>query len=142
MPSASVPLDEGAVDGNGHCVVCGAANPHGLHLRFRRSGEGRVDCRWRPSTCWEGFAGIIHGGIVSTVLDEAMSKAIAGMGWAALTCELRVRIRHSVAPGAELAVSGWVVERRRRRILTEASLHDPSGDELAHAWAVFLAPAS
>jgi len=97
-----------------------------------------VKALWRTDEVWEGFRGVIHGGIVSTVLDEAMSKAIAAQGIPAFTCELRVRLRHHVESTEELEVRGWVVEKRKRRILAEATLKDQQGRERAHAWATFL----
>jgi acyl-coenzyme A thioesterase PaaI-like protein len=86
--------------------------------------------------------GTIHGGIITTVLDEAMSKAIIACGWEAFTVELRVRLRERVCPGEELRVQGWVVEKRKRRILAEASLTGEGARERAHAWAAFLIPQS
>ena len=124
---------------NPACVVCGTENPHGLQLRFDYLEDGVAGANWTPTPNWEGFKGIIHGGIVSTVLDEAMSQAVSAKGWPALTCELRVRLRHQVACGERLRVRGWVTSRQRRRILTEATLTAPDGKELAHAWATFLA---
>jgi acyl-coenzyme A thioesterase PaaI-like protein len=121
-----------------HCFVCGQGNPQGLHLRFSADGAEAVVAHWHPQETWEGFRGVIHGGIVSTVLDEAMSKAVAAQGIPALTCELRVRLRERVAPAEELEIRGWVVEKRKRKISTEAILSDAAGRERAHAWAVFL----
>ena len=122
---------------NDACFVCGSKNPRGLRLRFA-ADAGAVSALWETSGGWEGFQGVIHGGIVSTVLDEAMSKAVASNGWPALTCELRVRLRRHVSPGECLQVRGWVVEKRKRRVLTEACLKDQEGNERAHAWAAFL----
>ncbi len=124
---------------NPACVVCGPENPRGLRLRFHPLDDGAVGADWTPTADWEGFKGVIHGGIVSTVLDEAMSHAVSARGWPALTCELRVRLRRHVEPGLALQVRAWVVERRRRKILTEAVLTTPGGEEHAHAWATFLA---
>jgi len=124
---------------NPACVVCGPENPRGMQLRFQMAEDGAVAADWTPTSDWEGFKGIIHGGIVSTVLDEAMSQAVSARGWPALTCELRVRLRKHVVPGKTLRVRAWVVERQRRKILTEAALSSPQGDEHAHAWATFLA---
>ncbi|MCW5977511.1 MAG: PaaI family thioesterase [Bryobacteraceae bacterium] len=87
------------------------------------------------------FQGIIHGGIVSTVLDEAMSKAVASSGSPAVTCRLEIRLRRRIVPGEGLTVRGWIVERKKRRIRAEAEIVDREGRERAHAWAVFLAPA-
>jgi acyl-coenzyme A thioesterase PaaI-like protein len=69
-----------------------------------------------------------------------MSKAVIARNWEALTVDLRVRFRGRVVPGEQLRVHGWVVEKQRRRILTEAVLLTGSGVERAHAWAAFLVP--
>lgn len=124
---------------NPTCIVCGPENPRGLKLRFEVQDNGLIAAEWTPTADWEGFRGIIHGGIVSTVLDEAMSQAVSARGWPALTCELRVRLRRHVSPGETFAVRAWVVERQRRKIVTEAVLSGPRGEEYARAWATFLA---
>jgi len=120
------------------CIVCGESNPRGLHLRFTSAGDRAVRAVWHTDNTWEGFRGLVHGGIVSTVLDEAMSKAVAAHGIRALTCELRVRLRRHVASDEELEVRGWVVEKRKRRVVAEAVLCDTEGRERAHAWGTFL----
>jgi acyl-coenzyme A thioesterase PaaI-like protein len=99
-----------------------------------------MEARWVPQPGWEGFPGIIHGGIVCTVLDEAMSKAVAAAVGDALTAEIKVRLRRPVRPGQELTIRGWIVERHRRRTRTEAVVAGIDGEEFAHAWATFLAP--
>jgi acyl-coenzyme A thioesterase PaaI-like protein len=98
-----------------------------------------VTAQWTPTHDWEGFENIIHGGIVSTVLDEAMSKAVVLANCEALTGELRVRFRRHVTPGETIQIRGWVAARRKRLIETEATLTGASGLEYAHAWASFLA---
>lgn len=69
-----------------------------------------------------------------------MSKAVIARTWEVLTVDLRVRFRGRVTPGEKLRVHGWVVEKQRRRILTEAILVTATGVERAHAWAAFLVP--
>jgi uncharacterized protein (TIGR00369 family) len=91
-----------------------------------------------PADSLESFQGVVHGGIVATVLDEAMSKAAIARHWEALTAELKVRYHRSVFPGEPLRISAWVVERRKRRILAEATMKTPAGEERAHAWATLL----
>lgn len=137
--SQTVRAEEGAPRAltNPACFVCGAANQRGLRIRFHSNGEG-VHAQWTPSPEWEGFRGIVHGGVLSTVLDEAMSKAIAQTGCEALTAELRVRFRKPVNSWEDLSVRGWVRSRKRRRIETEATLSGADGVEFAHAWATFL----
>ncbi len=120
------------------CFACGAANPQGLHLSFRVADDGAARAEWRAGRAWEGFEGILHGGIVTTLLDEAMAHAIVARGLHALTCELRVRMRKHVATGDIVKIRGWIAEQQKRRILAEASVSGPAGDERAHAWATFL----
>jgi len=121
------------------CVVCGQENPHGLRIHYHLQEDGAIAADWQPTENWEGFEGIVHGGIISTVLDEAMSKAVAAMNFEALTSELRVRFRHHVGAGENLRIRGWIVARVKRLIKTEATLTSANGSERAHAWASFLA---
>jgi acyl-coenzyme A thioesterase PaaI-like protein len=120
------------------CIVCGPEHPRGLRIRYELDSGGAVTADWTPTSEWEGFQGIVHGGIVSTVLDEAMAKAVAASRCEALTGELRVRFRRHVEAGEELRIRGWIVERRKRLITAEATLTDSGGSERAHAWAAFL----
>ena len=120
------------------CFACGPDNPHGLRLRFATGETGESVTAWVPEAFTEGFRGIVHGGVVSTVLDEAMSKAVAAAGLPALTAELRVRLRRHVAPRCTVWVRGWIMSQTGRLIKTEATLTDAEGTELAHAWASFL----
>ncbi len=124
---------------NPNCVVCGVRNPRGLRLTFQEGLNG-VHSLWVPAEGWESFQGTVHGGIITAVLDEAMSKAVIARNWEALTVDLRVRFHGRVTPGENLRVHGWVVEKQRRRILTEATLINGTGVERAHAWAKFLVP--
>ena len=120
------------------CFVCGQDNPRGLQIRFQRQDDGGITATWAPASVWEGFHGIVHGGVVSTVLDEAMSKAVAGTGTEALTAELRVRFRRHVTSNHGFFIRGWIVSRNKRMIKAEAVLVATDGTEHAHAWATFL----
>lgn len=123
---------------NSSCYVCGADNPRGFQMVFEEREHGQMSATWTPDSTLEGFEGIVHGGVVSTVLDESMAKAVAATGAEALTAELRVRFRHHVAAGNPLCVRGWITERTKRIIRAEAALLDSAGSELAHAWSSFL----
>jgi acyl-coenzyme A thioesterase PaaI-like protein len=120
------------------CFVCGPSHPLGLRIRYAPRADGSMAAHWTPDRNWEGFPGIVHGGIVSTILDEAMSKAVAASGHKALTAELKVRFRRPVPLDREVAIRGWILDRRKRRIRTEAIVTGADGEELGHAWGVFL----
>ncbi len=121
------------------CFACGPDNSRGLRQHFQGNDAGEMLAEWIPESELEGFEGIVHGGIVSTVLDEAMSKAVAGSGVKALTAELRVRFRQHVPSGKMICVRGWIDSQNKRMTKTEAVLTSSDGTELAHAWATFLA---
>ena len=123
------------------CFACGSDNPRGLQLKFRVDPDGTATASFVPSSEWEGSQGIVHGGIVTTLLDEAMAKAVAATGSKAMTAELRVRFRQYAETGEQLQVRGWVVRHKARLIETEALLVATDGSERAHAWAKFLAVA-
>lgn len=123
---------------NPHCVVCGHQNPQGLQLTFCIDGNG-VAAEWVPGKNWESFHGVIHGGVTSTVLDEAMSKAIIANGLDAFTVDLRVRFKQKLHTGEAVQIRGWVVQQQKRRITAEASICSSIGEH-AHAWGVFLIP--
>jgi len=120
------------------CYACGPDNPHGLRLRFTHTEQGEMIADWTPDAYTEGFQGIVHGGIVSTALDESMAKAVVATREEALTAELRVRFRRHVVAGKAVRVRGWITARKRRVIQTEATLCDAVGTEFAHAWATFM----
>ena len=94
---------------------------------------------WIPELEFEGFQGIVHGGIVSTIFDETMSKAVAESGVKALTAELRVRFRQNVTSGIMVCVRGWIDSQNKRLARTEAVLTSSDVTELAHVWATFFA---
>ena len=121
------------------CFACGPDNSRGLRLHFQGNEAGEMVAEWIPESELEGFQGIVHGGIVSTVLDEAMSKVVAASGAKAVTAELRVRFRMHVASGRIVHVRGWIDSHYKRMTKTEAVLTSSDGSELAHAWATFLA---
>src|ERR1043166_9592123 len=87
-----------------NCFVCGAHNPHGLHLRFRQVGR-EVHADFVPASQHAGFRDIVHGGIISTALDEAMFWAAAcQMKRFCLAVELNVRFLKKVSVGQTLLI--------------------------------------
>jgi acyl-coenzyme A thioesterase PaaI-like protein len=122
---------------NPRCIGCGPLHPHGLHLHFTAEAN-TMKARWIPDGDWESFPGIIHGGIISTALDEAMSKAILATGVQAFTVDLRLRYRHKLSTGQPVEIHGWMVQKEKRRITAEAAVCSLSGEEYAHAWGIFL----
>lgn len=124
------------------CFACGDRNPHGLHMRFERDPDGpdgAVICRYRPREADQGFPGTLHGGIISTLLDEAMAWAMWSKSRAlGVTAKMETRFRQPVVPSDDLTVHAVVTEDRGRRIFVEAALAGSGGGVLVEASALFL----
>ncbi len=119
------------------CFACGKENPWGLKLRFEREGNlARAKVVFHEN--YVGYPGIVHGGIVTTVLDEAMAKALLLQNIIAFTVEISVRFRKKAEPGREYRVEGWV-EGRRRNIYSTAARLIEGKTEIASARAKFFA---
>lgn len=97
-----------------HCFLCGSLNDAGLKLVFVPQGE-TLETRWVAEKRFQGYADVLHGGIISSVLDEVMINLPWKMHDAPVTtAELTVRFRKPAPIGAELVFTAFVVERGRR----------------------------
>ena len=104
-----------------HCFGCGALNPHGLRLRFFATETG-VAAPFTPGPVHEGYTGMVHGGIVSTLLDEVMAWSLYRLDIWAVTAKMAVTFRQPVRVGDECRAEGWVERDRGRLIETAARL--------------------
>jgi len=108
---------------NGRCYVCGKKNPVGLAVDFTVNVEKRsIQARFTPSDNHQGFEGIVHGGIISALLDEAMAKLAFSLGLQIVTAEMTVKFKAPANPGEELFITGRLVEESKRLILAEAKI--------------------
>ncbi len=108
---------------NPGCYVCGTKNPSGLGVVFDINRSARlISGRFTPSVGHQGFEGIVHGGILSALLDEAMAKLAFSLGIPAVTAEITVKFRSPASPGEELRVTGRLTQETRRLILAEAKI--------------------
>ena len=108
---------------NQRCFVCGRDNPAGLGVDFEIDRERRsISAKFTPSDIYQGYEGIVHGGILSTLLDEAMAKLTVSLGIPAVTAEMTVTFKAPAAPGEELFVSGRLTHETRRLIQAEAKI--------------------
>jgi len=106
---------------NQRCYVCGKQNPAGLAVAFEIDAEARsIRARFTPAGVHQGYEGIVHGGILSALLDEAMVKLAFSLGIPAVTAEMTIKFKSPAAPGEELSVSGRITNEARRLIEAEA----------------------
>jgi len=123
-----------------NCFGCGRLNEHGLHLSFLAHERGGVQSSFVPAGRFEGYGGMIHGGVISAVLDEVMAWSLYRQETWAVTGELTVRYRSPIRVGEETRAIGWMTGRRGRRIeMAGEIVREADGAVLAKATAVFVA---
>jgi len=120
-----------------YCFACGERNPDGLRLKISYPEPGRCRIEFVPERKYQGWEGVMHGGIISTILDEAFAHALGGPdrapGEAAVTAEMTVRFKKPVRIGRKLVAEGRVTNVKGRVVECESVIRDESGLELASA---------
>nr|MQY82011.1 hypothetical protein [Dehalococcoidia bacterium] len=86
-------VSSAASAGQGMCFGCGKKNPFGLRLKFRRDGGG-VRAEFTPGEYYQSWTNIIHGGIITAILDEAMGHATLMSGnFGFLTASIQINLK-------------------------------------------------
>jgi len=86
------------------CFVCSGSNPMGLALRYAPQTDGAVVASFIGHAALEGYPGRLHGGVIASVLDGAMTHCLFELGIRAVTAELNVRYLGAVGAGESLTV--------------------------------------
>jgi acyl-coenzyme A thioesterase PaaI-like protein len=120
------------------CFACGPDNLAGLQMTFEY-GDGTARSRVAPRREFAGWSNIMHGGIVATLLDEAMAHAALASGVRAVTARIEVRFRQAVPTDRPLLVEGRVAARRGRMLEIDGTLSGEDGTCYAESHARFLA---
>jgi len=122
-----------------HCFGCGPGNPHGLRLNFTIADDRTVVCDAVLTEFYEGPPGYLHGGIIATLLDEAMSKANRAQGVTAMTRHMNVDYLRPVSSNASIRIHGQVTRSEGRKHWATAQIHNSEGKTLAKATGLFIA---
>jgi uncharacterized protein (TIGR00369 family) len=119
------------------CIACSPHSKSGLHLDFQDAGEGKVRATFDCATAFEGYPDCVHGGIISTLLDSAMTNCLFAQGHRAVTAELSVRFRAPVALNRVATTEARTTRDLFPLFLMEASLVQ-DGQTKATATAKFI----
>jgi uncharacterized protein (TIGR00369 family) len=129
------PLAHGAQN---RCFGCGQANPIGLRLEFLLAEDGRVVCLANVADTFEGPPGYLHGGMIATLLDETMSKAVRSHGLVAMTRHMEVDYEKPVKSAAPIRLEGRLTRSDGRKHWVEAKILDADGELLALGKGLFI----
>ena len=116
------------------CFGCGQNNPIGLKLDFQWDGK-TAGAEFTPTEFYQGWSGVVHGGILICLLDEAMGYAALFEGMYCVTAEMRVRLRRPVSVGETLVISGHLTKKNRKLAKSRASISLKDGTLIAEGTA-------
>ncbi len=123
-----------------HCFGCGPDNPQGLRLKFHLDQEGkRFIARFRLARRFTGPPGHAHGGIIATILDEAMGKVNKLRSVVAMTRKMQVEYLKPVPLYRSLTAVAWGVRVHGRQHVNAAEIRNESDVVLARSTGVFVA---
>jgi acyl-coenzyme A thioesterase PaaI-like protein len=122
---------------NGMCYGCGVQNPVGLKMKFYWDKANLTTwADFSPGENLQGWAGFVHGGIISLILDEAMGWAAMLAGTNNVTARMQVRFRQMLPIGGSYRVSCKITKQNSRLIETEAVITDNTGKVYADGTSV------
>ncbi len=127
-----VPLD--FKKGYSFCFGCGKKNPIGLKLEFEWDGR-TARAEFTPTELYQGWSGVVHGGIVICLLDEAMGYAARFAGMNCVTASMQTRLRRPALIGESLIITAYIAENKRRVLKTRASVSLRDGTPVAEGTA-------
>jgi len=105
-----------------NCVVCSLTNNKGLHLEFVSTNNGGITATFQCDEAFEGYPGVLHGGVISSILDGAMGHCMFARGQASVTAEMTIRFRHPVVTNQDATVSARIARSSHPLYLLEAEI--------------------
>lgn len=116
------------------CFICGLKNPVGLHLHIYETEPGVVESTFTAPGHFQGYPGVLHGGIVGAILDELCGRSQMGSDPQAprfmFTAKLEVKYRRNVPIGQRLKLVGKAVRSKGKTAEAWAGIYDSNTEEL------------
>ncbi len=129
-PQISIKVDR---DYN-QCFGCGQNNPIGLKLCFQWDGK-TAKAEFTPTEFYQGWPGLVHGGIITCMLDEAMGWVARFEGLNCITAEMQVKLRRLTLIGEPLVVTASITRKTRKLVAAKAAISLKDGTLIAEATA-------
>jgi len=121
-----------------HCFLCGLQNDKGLHLSFYQDDHNRVIATLVPGQEYQGYPGVLHGGIISALLDETIGRVLVSQDIWAMTAELHVRFLKPVPLAQPITVIGEALRLRSRTLEGKGEIRLADGTLAASAEAKYI----
>jgi len=136
----NIPVPSKSPSRKNRCFACGKDNPHGMKLKFFIDEEARrTVCEFKLTDRYQGPPGHAHGGIIATILDEAMGKVNKLRSVVALTKDMQIEYLRPVPLKKKLTVTGREQEVSGRKHINVAEITNERGEVLARSTGTFIA---
>ena len=119
------------------CFACGQDNPIGLKLNFEWD-NGTVRAEFTPGQFHQGWSGVVHGGIIGCLLDEAMTYAPYFEGLDCITAKMEMRLRRPALVGEHLVITSSITRKTRKLVETKAAISLKDGTLVAEGTATMF----
>jgi len=121
-----------------HCFICGRKNPVGLKMHFYTTGPDEVSADYTVPDRYQGYPGIVHGGIVASILDETAGRSVMADGDERffVTVTMDISYRKPVPTETPVKILGKLKSKRGRRAMVFGQIQTQEGKVLAEAEAL------
>ena len=127
-----------------HCFVCGVQNPIGLKLQFVDDGDSSVYAEVNVPDQYNGYPGVVHGGIIAAILDEVSGRALLARGHDLknlfVTLKMEIRYRQPTPTSTPLTAVGNIVKATAARAVVHGEIRLPDGTVTAEADCIVARP--
>jgi uncharacterized protein (TIGR00369 family) len=121
-----------SLEDNDKCFACGMQNLEGLRIVWTIDGT-KMSGQFTPGEKYQGWKGIVHGGIIATLLDESMTRLVCHAYNHAVTAEMTVRYVMPALIDSTLFICGDIVSKQKRIVHLKSTIHDSTHKLIAHA---------
>jgi len=122
-----------------HCFICGKENPFGLKLDIQRlENPIRSTASFTLEKPYQGYGGVIHGGILASILDELMIYALYFWEIPTVTAKMEVKFKKKVSVGEPLTGFAWMKKDRGKMIEAEAEIVNSNGEQVSLGIGLFV----
>ena len=119
-----------------NCFGCGMNNIHGLQLKFTKA-DNLVSAQFNTKKLYEGFPNILHGGIQSTILDEAMNWVFFIEDIFVFTTKIELKFRSSIKIGEKIRIEAKEIKRNKRKYIAQGRIISESGQIATESYGEF-----
>lgn len=119
------------------CFGCGESNPGGLKMKFKWDGQSAI-AEFTPGEMHAGWPGVVHGGLLATMLDEAAGWSALEKGIDMVTAKMEVLFRHPARIGVPLIITGTITRENTKRFEAYADIKTKDGTVIAECNSVYI----